>query len=93
MALTRFYVDDSPVLADVHSLTVVTLVGCDELDAAVSVPVVVPADKRRHPLTGLFFGGKWLARVIRPILHRPEKGFRVRVVVGHPWSGERSEHA
>jgi hypothetical protein len=71
MALTRFFVDDSPVLADLHCLTAVTLIGCDELDAAVPVPVVVPADKRRHPLTGLVLAGEWLTRVIRSVLTAP----------------------
>jgi len=54
--------------------------------------VVVPVDERRHPLTGLVFGGKWLAGVFKPILHLPEQRFRLRVFVGDPWPGERSEH-
>ena len=79
--------------ADLNRITVVTLDGRHELDAAVAVLVVVPVDERRHPLTGLVFGGKWLAGVFRPILHRPEQRFRVRVVVGDPWTRERPEHA
>ena len=38
-------VDDSPVTADLHSITVVALVGRHELDAAVAVPMVVPVRK------------------------------------------------
>ena len=72
--------------ADLNRITVVTLDGRHELDAAVAVLVVVPVDERHHPLTGLVFGGKWLAGVFRPILHRPEQRFRVRVVVGDPWT-------
>ena len=45
MALARFFVDPSLVMADLHSLTAASLVGCDELDAALPVPVVVLADK------------------------------------------------
>jgi len=67
--------------ADLHSLAIVTLLGHHEFDAAVAMLVLVPVDERRHPLTGLVFGGKWLAVVFRPILHRLEQRFRLRVVV------------
>ncbi len=79
--------------ADLHCLAIVTLLGRHEFDAAVAVLVVVPVDERSDPLTSLLFGGKWLARVIRPVFHCPEQRFRVRVVVGHPWPRERPEHA
>jgi hypothetical protein len=62
----------------------VTLDGRHELDPALVVPVVVPVDKRPHPLAVLVFGGKWLAGVIKPGLHRPEQGFGVGVVIGDP---------
>ena len=75
------FVDDSAMAADLNRITVVALVRCHELDAAVAMLVVVPGDERSHPMTGLPFGGKWLAGVIRPILHCPEQGFGVRVVV------------
>ncbi len=42
-------VDDSTVPVELHGLTAVALLGRDELDAAVAVPVVVPVDERRHP--------------------------------------------
>ena len=58
-----------------------TLLGRHELDAAVSVPVVVPVVECSEQLTGLLFGGEGLAGVFRPILHGPEQGFGVRVVV------------
>jgi hypothetical protein len=48
-----------------------TLLRRYELDAAVTVPVVVPVDKRHHPLTGLALAGERLTRVIRPILPAP----------------------
>jgi len=81
------------VAADLHGLAIVTLLGRHEFDAAVAVLVVVPDDERRHPLTGLVFGGKWLAGVFRPILHRPEQRFRVGVVVADTRPGERPEDA
>ena len=80
--------------ADLYSLAIVTLLGRHEFDAAVAVLVVVPNDERGYPLTSLLFGCKWLAGVIRPILHRSEQRFRVRVVIRHPWQpGEGSEDA
>ena len=93
MALAVLFVDDSAVEADLHCLAIVTLLGCHEFDPAVAVPVVVPVDEHGDPLTRLVFGGKWLAGVIRPILHRPEQRFRVRVVIADAWPGERPEHA
>jgi len=45
MALTCLFVDDSPVTADLHSTTVVALMGRHKLDPAVAVPVVVPVHK------------------------------------------------
>ena len=84
-------VHDSTVSTDLHGLSAVPLLRRHELDAAVAVPMVVPVDERGDPLTGLLFGSKGLAGVIRPILHCPEQRFRVRVVVRHPWPGEGSE--
>jgi hypothetical protein len=69
------------VTANLAGLTAVTLLRRYELDAAVAVLVVVPVDERGNPLTGLLFGCKGLAGVIRPILHCPEQGFGVGVVV------------
>jgi hypothetical protein len=69
------------VAADLHGLAIVSLLECHEFDAAVAVLVVVPVDERRHPLTGLVFGGKWLAGVFRSIVHRPEQRCGVGVVV------------
>ena len=45
------------------------------------VPVVVSVDERGDPLTGLLFGGKWLAGISRSILHCAEQGFGLEVVV------------
>jgi hypothetical protein len=73
MALASSFIADSTVTADLHGLAIVTLLGRHELDAAVAVLVVVPIDELNDPLTRLFFGGKWLAGVIRSILHRPEQ--------------------
>ncbi len=93
MALGGLFIDDSAVPADLYGLTAVTLLGRHEFDAVVAILVILPVDERCHPLTGLVLGGERLTRVIRSILHRPEQGFRVWVVVGHPWSGERPVHA
>ena len=58
---------------DLHGMAAVTLLSRHELDPAVPVPIIVPVDKRSGPLTGLTFGGKRLAGVVRPVLHRPEQ--------------------
>jgi hypothetical protein len=81
MALAGLFIDESSVAADLYGLTAVTLLGRHEFDAAVAVLVVVPVNELGDPLTGLVSGGKWLAGVFRPILHRPEQRFRERVVV------------
>ena len=75
MALAGLFIHDRTVPADLRSLTIVTLLGRHELDAAVPVPVVVPVDERSDLLTGLLFGGKGLAGVIRPIFQCPEQRF------------------
>ena len=73
MALSGLFIHDRTVPADLRSLTIVTLLRSHEFDPAVPVPVVVPVDECSDTLTGLLFGGKGLAGVIRPILHRPEQ--------------------
>jgi hypothetical protein len=50
MPLSGLFVDDTPVPADLHGLAAVALLGCDELDAAVAMPVIVPVDERGHPV-------------------------------------------
>ncbi len=70
--------------ADRHGLTALSVLGRYELDPALAVPVVVPAHKRDHPLTGLVLAGERLTRVIRPLLrqieiepHTPYRGGQV----------------
>ena len=75
MALAGLFIHDRTVPADLLSLTIETLLGRHELDPAVTVPMVVPVDKCSNPLTGLLFGGKGLAGVIRPIFQCPEQRF------------------
>ena len=63
------------MVTDLHGLALVTLLVRHAFDAAVAVLMVVPIDELGQPLRGLVFGCKWLAEVIRPILHRPEQRF------------------
>ncbi len=86
MLLTGLLVDDSTLPADLHGLAAVSLVGRDEFDPAVAVPMVVPVDERDHPQAGFLRAVKGPTRVVRPVFRRPEKGFRVGVVVRHPGS-------
>ena len=69
------------------------LVGRDEFDAAVAVPVVVPVDKSRYPLARLRFAGKRPIGVVGPVFDRSEQGFRVGVVVADARPRERSQHS
>jgi len=81
------------VTADLQCITVVALVGRHELDAAVAVPMVVPVDKRRHPLAGLLLAGKWPSRVVRAIFRGAEQRLGIEFVVRYPWPREGSQHA
>ena len=93
MLLTRLLVNKGTVVADLHGLAAMALVGRHELDAAVAVSVVVPIHKRSHPLAGLAFAGEWPVGGIGPVFGRFEQGFRVRIVVGDPGPGDGSEDA
>ena len=75
MALAGLFIHDRTVPADLFCLTIMTLLRRHEFDPAVPVPMVVPVDERSDPFTGLPFGDKGFAEVIRPILHRPEQRF------------------
>jgi len=81
MRSAGFLIDLGTLLANGDGRSAVSLNGCHELDAAVTVPVVVPVDEPGEPRTSLLFGCKRLAGVIRPIFDRPEQRFLVRVVV------------
>ncbi len=93
MFLLGFLVDIGALPADFDGLAAVALLGRHELDAAVTVLVVVPIHEQRHPLAGLAFAGEWPVLVVGPVLDRAEKGFGVRIVVRHSWPGERTQHA
>ena len=92
MGLARLLVDLGTLQADCGCSTAVTLMGRDELDAAVAVPVVVPIHKSCHPLTSLRLAVERPAWVIRPVLGRAEQGFRVGIVVAHSWPGEGAQY-
>jgi hypothetical protein len=79
MRSAGFFIDLGTLLANGDGRSAVSLNGCHELDSAVTVPVVLPDEERGDPRTGLLFGCKRLAGVIKPIFDRPEQGFRVRV--------------
>jgi len=83
MLLTSLLADDTPVPADLHGLSAVALVGRDELDAAVAVPVVVPIHERGDPQACILHAGNGSTRVVRLVFRCPEQGFGVGVVVGH----------
>lgn len=92
MALSRLFVDDRAETADHLSFTVVPLVRLHKLYAAVALSLFLPVYKRLNSLPGLFLARECPAWVGMPVLRRPEKGFRVRIVIRHPWSGEGTEY-
>jgi len=55
-------IDLRTLLANGDGRSAVSLDGCHEVVAAVTVLVVVPVEERGNPLTGLPFGIKGLAR-------------------------------
>jgi len=68
MLLTGFLVKVGALPADRGGGTAVALVGCDEFDAAVTVPVVVPIHEGHRPFTGLVFAGERPTWVVGPVL-------------------------
>ena len=77
-------VDIGSLLTDCGGGSAVALMGRDEFDAAVAVPVVVPIHKSRHPLAYLVFAGERPAGVVGTVLDRAEQGFREGIVVRNP---------
>ena len=92
VGLASLFVDLGAFPADGDGGTAVALVRCDELDAAVTVAVVVPVHKSRYPLARLRLAGERPAWVIGPELDCAKQGFRVGIVVADPWPGEGSQH-
>ena len=50
-------------------------IGTETMPFALIRALGIVNDERSDPLTGLLFGGKGLAGVIRPIFQCPEQGF------------------
>ncbi len=73
VGLASLFVDLGAHPADCNGGTAVTLVRRDELDAAVTVAVVVPVHKSRYPLACLRLAGKRPAGVIGPELDCAEQ--------------------
>jgi len=92
MFLPGLLVDLGTPLADFDGMAAMALLGRHELDAAVTVLVVIPIHERRHPLAGFRLAAKWPAWVAGPVLDRTKQGFRVGIVVRNPWPGERAQH-
>lgn len=93
MFLPGFLIDIGASPADFDGMAAVALLGRHELDAAVTVLVVVSIHKQRHLLAGLAIAGERPNWVVGPSLDRTEKGFGVRIVVRHPWPEGRRQHA
>ena len=85
MGLASLFVDLGAFLADGDGGTAVALVRCDELDAAVTVAVVVPVHKSRYPLARLRLAGD--VRRQRKLVRR----FASLTVTSH-WCRDRIGH-
>ena len=92
MFLPGLLVNKGSPQAEFDRVAAVTLVRRHELDAAVTVLMVVPIHERHHPLTGLCLAGKRPVWVVRTVFDRAEQGFRVWIVIRHPWPGEQTQH-
>ena len=68
MGLASLFVDLGAFQADCDGGTAVALVRCDELDAAVTVALVVPIHTSGYPLARPRMAGERSAGVIRSIL-------------------------
>ena len=79
MALRYLLVDAATVVADGNGFPALALGWRHKSDAAVAVPIVVPAHERRHPDAGLLHAGEWPAWVVRPTLDDAEQRLRVGV--------------
>jgi len=73
VGLASLFVDLGAHPADCDGGTAVTLVRRDELDAAVTVAVVVPVHKSRYPIACLRLAGERPAGVIGPELDSAEQ--------------------
>ena len=91
--LTCLLVDDSTVAADLQNITVVALVRRHELYAAVAMPMVVPINKRHHPLASGLPACKWMTWLVRPVFRSPEQRLGVGIFIGDPQQRKGSEHA
>lgn len=73
-------INPAEMLADVHSLAVMTLLGRHKFDRAMVMLVVVAIHKYWYPFAGFALAGKGPAGVIRPVFDRTEHGFRINVI-------------
>jgi len=81
MFLRGVSVDMGSLSADFDGKSAVALLGGNELDAAVTVLVVIPIHKWRHPFLGLVFAGERPVWVVGPVLARAEQGFGIGIIV------------
>jgi hypothetical protein len=75
------------VVADRNGFSAVVFGSRFELDPAVTVPIVLPANKCRYPGTDLLDALEWPAWVDGLVLHGTEQPPRVGVVITVPRSG------
>jgi hypothetical protein len=83
MFLLGFVVDIGALQTDFDRMAVMVLLGRHELDASVTLLVVVPSHERRHPLAGLVFAGERPVWVFGSVLDLTDQRSQVAIVVTH----------
>lgn len=93
MATAVLLIELSTPLTDGNSLTTVPLVWGHEFDRTVAVLMAVPVHECCRPLAGFLLVCKGSAGILRPVFGGAEQRLGIGVVIRHPRSGKRPEHA
>ena len=93
MATAVLLIELSTPLTDGNSLTTVPLVWRHEFDRTVAVLMAVPVHECCRPLAGFLLVCKGSAGILRPVFGGAEQRLGIGVVIRHPRSGKRPEHA
>ena len=73
MLLACQLVVDNPLSTDLNCFPVITLVGFEELEPAVAVPLVVPIYELDHPKSDFLSPGEWAPQVVVLVPGSPEQ--------------------
>ena len=83
--------DGLPSRNELHRLAIVDRCRSEQLQTRMMVLLVIPREEILAEPACILDGAETV-RVIWPILHSLEVGFRERVVIGNMWAAVRSDH-